>query len=169
MKRKRDLEKERAQQKRYREKYPEKHKEYRRKFYVKNRERLLAQNKINCRKPNIRFSQAKSHSKRRGFSWTLTLEEHTALTALPCTYCEGRLNTPQSGLDRLDHKRGYEMGNVVPCCRFCYLRKGRLEQAGFRDPRTVELMKELNEQYKRDNENGRGTRPIPTVDRANRS
>lgn len=45
-----------------------------------------------------------------------------------CFYCGvepplrircGGIHVPAHGIDRVDSKRGYEVGNVVPCCRGC--------------------------------------------------
>ena len=55
----------------------------------------------------------------RRISWTLTLDQYVALQAAgACTYCGGALPTNGSGLDRIDNHRGYEVGNVVPSCRW---------------------------------------------------
>ncbi len=56
----------------------------------------------------------------RGINWTLTPEQYEKLLAAgACSYCDGALPTNGSGLDRLDNHRGYELANVVACCRWC--------------------------------------------------
>lgn len=36
-----------------------------------------------------------------------------------CHYCSGNLPRTGAGLDRLDSSKGYNVGNVVPCCEQC--------------------------------------------------
>lgn len=63
---------------------------------------------------------------KRGHPFALTPANFSALIFQPCHYCGaapgnrlGRLAITYSGLDRTDNSRGYELGNVVPCCRTC--------------------------------------------------
>lgn len=37
------------------------------------------------------------------------------------------------GLDRIDSSKGYEVNNVVPCCKRCNIAKGELTQEEFRE------------------------------------
>lgn len=66
-----------------------------------------------------RFNQSKSLAKRRRLTWLLTREEFSALIGSSCTYCEGPLPETSLGLDRIDNSKGYEIGNVLPCCTSC--------------------------------------------------
>lgn len=110
--------------KKYRERYPQKMKELHRRI-------------------SGRFSSGKTQAKRRGVPWTLTIDEHKKMLGNPCFWCGGVLNETGSGLDRLDNRNGYELGNVVPSCWSCNVLKGRIEGLGFIYPRTGELMREL--------------------------
>ncbi len=38
-----------------------------------------------------------------------------------------------NGVDRIDSKRGYVKGNVIPCCKHCNTAKNSLTQNQFRD------------------------------------
>jgi hypothetical protein len=79
------------------------------------------------RTPQWRYTNAKSDAKRRGRPFTLTLEEYTELIQHACFYCQFRLGVPVQkgiGLDRIDNSKGYEPGNVLPCCRICNTIKG---------------------------------------------
>lgn len=97
------------------------------------------------RTPKGRFSAAKHRAvKVKNLSWELTLEQYSAFISLPCHYCGKSLNETSCGLDRLDNRLGYTLGNVVPCCKDCNFQKGSLEHAGFRYPRIMELMRELS-------------------------
>lgn len=67
-----------------------------------------------------RFERARERARVRRIEWTLTLEQYRALLASgSCSYCGGALPTTGIGLDRLDNHAGYELANVVPCCRWC--------------------------------------------------
>ena len=72
------------------------------------------------------------NAKTRGISWSLTPDQFTTLVTSPCHYCgcapverwlKGKM-VMWSGVDRVDNTRGYEPGNVVPCCRHCNSAKG---------------------------------------------
>jgi hypothetical protein len=88
------------------------------------------------------FNYCKLGAGHRKKEWLLTLVQFALLCRLPsCFYCQCKLNRIPSGqlkayvdgtkekirytmyLDRVDTKRGYFAGNVVPCCRLCNLRK----------------------------------------------
>jgi hypothetical protein len=90
-----------------------------------------------------KFSRLKNGARGRGLSVSLTLTEFEQLQTQPCFYCGGPLPPTGFGLDRKDASRGYEIDNVVSCCRGCNERKAFLESAGFKWPRLLELMKEL--------------------------
>lgn len=77
-----------------------------------------------------KWYQAKSNAKKKGKTFTLTLEQFVLLfDNAKCFYCG---NEP-SGLDRVDNSRGYEINNVVPCCWACNTIKGNLGIAELRD------------------------------------
>ena len=96
------------------------------------------------RTPKGRFQHLYSSAKRLGRDMDLTLEDLTSIQKLgECFYCSGKLPVSGHGLDRLDNSKGYTKDNVAPCCKYCNQKKGRLEQMGFKYPRTVELIKEL--------------------------
>ena len=64
-------------------------------------------------------------STRRGFSFTLSEQEFVTITSKPCHYCDGPLPRIGSGLDRIDNDKGYELGNVIPCCTRCNRTRNR--------------------------------------------
>lgn len=75
----------------------------------------------------------KYQAKRRGLIWSLTLEQLIALFNGNCYYCgiepnnfSSNLNKKKfyggfiyNGIDRVDNSKGYEIENVVTCCRRC--------------------------------------------------
>lgn len=78
------------------------------------------------RKPASRYTASKWAAIKRGLSWSLTLDEFSALILLPCHYCGNPLPETRSGLDRKDNSVGYEIGNVTPCCTICNRMKSNL-------------------------------------------
>jgi hypothetical protein len=78
-------------------------------------ERRRAQRK----KPEIRYSVAKSAAKNRGWEFSVSFEFWKALVSRPCEYCDGLLSPQGSGMDRKDSSLGYTESNVVPCCGRC--------------------------------------------------
>lgn len=48
-----------------------------------------------------------------------------------CIYCGYAPAGHFNGIDRVDNKMGYVLGNVVPCCKWCNLAKGRHSAAEF--------------------------------------
>lgn len=80
------------------------------------------------------------------FSGDLTFEDFYKLTQLPCYYCgveptqlykrsskERMSREPYiyNGLDRLDVKLGYDLSNVVPCCKVCNFMKHTMTSKDF--------------------------------------
>ena len=84
----------------------------------------------------------KARARRRGWKWTLTLEEAVSLLQGNCHYCgcepyqylKNRDYTGDfvyTGMDRIDSSKGYEVGNVVSCCKVCNLNKGKMSYTDF--------------------------------------
>jgi hypothetical protein len=72
----------------------------------------------------------KRDAKERGFNFFLSEEQFRNLVTGDCFYCGTKPcktidnGTRKSlflynGIDRMDHKKGYEQGNVVSCCGIC--------------------------------------------------
>ncbi len=71
-------------------------------------------------------------ARRRGLAFELTKEEFARMTKENCWYCgaqpsqvarDGSAQTKSiylyNGIDRVDNKVGYILGNCVPCCSMC--------------------------------------------------
>jgi hypothetical protein len=71
-------------------------------------------------------------AKKRGMDATLTLDEFAALSSQACFYCGGALPPDGHGLDRVNSKVGYVIGNVVSCCKVCNIAKAGMSQDEFR-------------------------------------
>ena len=77
--------------------------------------------------------QIKNSAKQRGHTFNLTDAQIKQLTSQPCHYCGKEPAQAQekttsvrcngiylhNGLDRIDNECGYEIDNVVTCCRTC--------------------------------------------------
>lgn len=70
-----------------------------------------------------RFTYSKAISRCAGWSWSLSESEYSVLVCQSCHYCGFALTPTGIGLDRKDSERGYEIDNVVPCCRECNVAK----------------------------------------------
>lgn len=82
----------------------------------------------------VLFSNYKSHAKSRNLFMLLSFEEFIDLVQQDCYYCgqkpnqyarsvsakrKGLQGFLYSGIDRLDNIKGYQLDNVVPCCKRC--------------------------------------------------
>lgn len=86
-----------------------------------------------CR--NYIFAQISNSAKERKLTFSLTPNELYHLILQPCHYC-GDLGSNRmtvqglpfvyNGLDRVDNTRGYEIDNVVPCCKHCNIGKRQM-------------------------------------------
>lgn len=79
-------------------------------------------------------------AKTRDLEWKLSNSEIMALFRSNCTYCKAppslvvkhkNGNFTRNGIDRIDSKKGYFMGNVQPCCPTCNRAKGTLTHDEF--------------------------------------
>jgi hypothetical protein len=72
-----------------------------------------------------RYNGYVSGAERRGYTWELSFEQFVTITEKPCAYCgaapayRATSGDFSSGIDRVDNNRGYEVGNVTPCCITC--------------------------------------------------
>lgn len=73
-----------------------------------------------------RYSIAKRDAKFRDLPFSLTREEYANIRSKPCHYCGGLLPETGLGMDRIDNDKGYELGNVYPCCRWCNSIRGNV-------------------------------------------
>lgn len=66
-----------------------------------------------------RYAIARRDARSKNVSFTLSRDEYLDLRSKACHYCDGPLPETGLGLDRIDGKKGYELGNIFPCCRWC--------------------------------------------------
>jgi hypothetical protein len=74
----------------------------------------------------------------RNKSWQLTDAQAAWLSKQPCFYCgkapsQLRKRHVYSGIDRIDNTKGYQVDNVVPCCRDCNFAKKAMTFDQFKD------------------------------------
>jgi hypothetical protein len=76
---------------------------------------------------------SKYNARERGIHWDPNLTDEICYNLMisPCIYCNFKHETHLNGLDRLDSMQGYELSNVVSCCKYCNLMKGSLDPTTF--------------------------------------
>ncbi len=78
--------------------------------------------------------RTKSNALERGYEYNLSREQLIELMGQDCHYCgakpSNRSRHPEqngefiyNGIDRVDNSKGYDMSNVVPCCKHCNIAK----------------------------------------------
>lgn len=99
------------------------------------------------------FNLYRGGAKIRGFSFNLNEKEFIHLTSQKCFYCNSEPSNRSggkksngyyhyNGLDRIDNTKGYELDNVVTCCKNCNLAKRQLTQIEF-----FEMIKMIYERH----------------------
>lgn len=62
-----------------------------------------------------KFNQARAMAKWRDLEFDIDFKAYKELIKQPCFYCAKK----SSGLDRIKNNKGYNLKNVLPCCRSC--------------------------------------------------
>lgn len=80
-------------------------------------------------------------AKRRGITFSLTVEDFIELCKEDCVYCgaspekreywNGRVSIESSGVDRINNNIGYIKENCVTCCTWCNFAKRELSMKDF--------------------------------------
>lgn len=102
--------------------YKKLHKKYVLNYKSKNRKKINQKS----REVHQRYLKAKNRAKRNNVEFTLSEQEFSTEIENPCYYCNNLLGKPSVvgvGLDRIDPKFGYILGNVKSCCSFCNSKK----------------------------------------------
>ena len=78
----------------------------------------------------------KKGAKERGIDWKIKDSYAKELISKECFYCGAKFSNEwdgykYNGIDRVDNEKGYEEGNVVPCCKICNVAKHDMEQKDF--------------------------------------
>lgn len=86
--------------------------------------------------------QYKRHARDRNLDWNLSYDDVVEIIQKPCFYCgtekSNHFTTKHckegydyNGIDRVDSRKGYEINNVVPCCKTCNVAKNNMNQKDF--------------------------------------
>jgi len=82
----------------------------------------------------LKLGRYKTRSKHRGLDYDLTNKQFRKLCLAPCEYCGGYSNKERiNGIDRIDNNMGYIPRNVVSCCKWCNVAKGKRDLKEFED------------------------------------
>lgn len=115
-------------------------------FFYKNKIKAVAKgtNEIYPDARSLVKSEYTWSAKKRGFTFNLTDDQFYDIIQQPCTYCgRQKCNSVSwtrkrilitkikhdfyyTGIDRVDSLIGYEINNVVPCCKICNVAKSNL-------------------------------------------
>lgn len=96
-----------------------------RRHYKNHRDRRIALTQT----PNGKFGAYQNDARHRGLELSITKGEFMLFWQKPCHYCDSPIETV--GLDRVDNSKGYVLGNVVSCCKFCNFAKRNLSRDAF--------------------------------------
>lgn len=85
---------------------------------------------------NSYYLQYKKSAELRNLKFNITIEQFKELITQNCHFCDDEpvlLDAKKydayngsmyaNGIDRLDSKKGYNLNNIVPCCKFCNMAK----------------------------------------------
>ncbi len=121
---------------------PDKYKQIQKKCREKNKEQLKNHKKEYRARPEVKakynkyyitkrreihykYMYTKKKSKERKLDFDLTEEQYINLVDNLCYYCQTSYRKEcGTGLDRIDNKKGYVNGNVLPCCGSCNKTRG---------------------------------------------
>jgi hypothetical protein len=68
---------------------------------------------------HVIWNQYVRGAKKRGLNFTIGKTLFNTLITEPCFYCGHTNKAEVNGIDRIDNNRGYEEGNIIPCCEIC--------------------------------------------------
>lgn len=79
-----------------------------------------------------RYSKCKNDAKHNDRAFSLTIEQFETITKQKCTYCNNYSSGKDfCGIDRIDAKEGYVMGNTQSCCELCNRMKSDTSNSEF--------------------------------------
>jgi hypothetical protein len=77
------------------------------------------------------YSNLRYTARRRKLDFSISLEYFKELRSRGCFYCGGSLPPLGHGVDRINSKFGYVIGNVRPCCSRCNEAKNDVSEEEF--------------------------------------
>ena len=78
------------------------------------------------------YSSYKLNAKSRGFDFNIDFDYAVSILKSDCYYCgiepsntymKSYYNATYNGIDRVNNTKGYEMDNIVSCCKMCNIAK----------------------------------------------
>lgn len=102
--------------------------EHKRKYTMEYRKTSETYKKY-CDTPNYSYTQYKASSKTRKLLFNITFEYFLTFWQKPCYYCNDSIE--KIGLDRIDSNKGYQLDNIIPCCKICNRMKHSMNQIDF--------------------------------------
>lgn len=103
------------------------------------------------------MSRYKQNAKNRDLDFNLSFEQFKLLITSSCYYCntepsniyyKSYYNIKYNGVDRKDNKKGYEIDNVVSCCKICNIAKNNNTYEDFLEWIAKLVKKEITELVK---------------------
>lgn len=102
---------------------------------------------------HMAYNLYKTGAKGRSLEFNITENDFIKLTSQNCYYCDSKPSNRSgsiknkgfynyNGLDRVNNDIGYNVDNIVPCCKNCNLAKRQLTQTEFFD-----LIKKVYERH----------------------
>lgn len=67
----------------------------------------------------VSSARINGYGENKGKAWSLSKEQYYSIVNGKCDYCTLPVGPTGTGLDRIDPVKGYEVGNIVPCCAIC--------------------------------------------------
>lgn len=87
----------------------------RKKYYICKKCNSKRQEKY--RQENL-YKAYKRDANKRGMSFNMSESTFERITSKNCFYC-GQAPYIRNGIDRKDNELGYDLDNIVPCCKMC--------------------------------------------------
>jgi hypothetical protein len=103
------------------------------------------------------MNRYKQNAKNRDLDFNLSFEQFKLLITSSCYYCntepsniyyKSYYNIKYNGVDRKDNKKGYEIDNVVSCCKICNIAKNNNTYEDFLEWMSKLVKKEITELVK---------------------
>lgn len=79
--------------------------------------------------PKRRYTIYERSAKIKHIVFSLSFDDFLSLWGKPCIYCGSPIET--IGIDRVENTIGYELPNIVTCCKICNYMKRELSKKDF--------------------------------------
>ncbi len=119
----------RVSDKAYYERTRDKQAEGRKAYRIKNKDSHKEWDSNYYKTPERRYNHSMNSAKQRFIPWELSMDEFMTFWQKPCDYCADEIKFV--GLDRVDPSKGYEIENVVSCCKHCNFAKHLFNEEEF--------------------------------------